>query len=129
MPELKLAVEETRSAGDVLAAWLPRVAVALVFLSVGSEKFGSHGPWIRIFARIGYGDWFRYLTGVLQVGGALLLLVPPLVTVGAALLACTMIGAIVVNIFVLNTGLAAIIPTLLLMVVAFVGWRSVTASR
>jgi hypothetical protein len=29
----------------------------------------------------------------------------------------------------LHTGLAAIIPSLLLAAVAFVGWRSVTASR
>jgi putative oxidoreductase len=124
MPELKLAVEETRSAGDVLAAWLPRVAVALIFLSVGSEKFGSHGPWIRIFARIGLGDWFRYLTGVMQVGGALLLLVPPLVTLGAVALGCTMVGAIVTNVFILNTGLAAIIPSALLAAVVFVGLRA-----
>ena len=33
MPELRLLAEETHSAGDVLAAWLPRVAVALIFLS------------------------------------------------------------------------------------------------
>ena len=124
MPELKLAVEETRSAGDVLAAWLPRVAVALIFLSVGSEKFGSHGPWIRIFARIGLGDWLRYLTGVMQVGGALLLLVPPLVTLGAVVLGCTMVGAIVTNVFILHTGLAAIIPSALLAAVVFVGLRS-----
>jgi putative oxidoreductase len=124
MPGLKLAVEETRSAGDVLAAWLPRVAVALIFLSVGSEKFGSHGPWIRIFARIGLGDWFRYLTGLMQVGGALLLLVPPLVTLGAVVLGSTMVGAIVTNVFILNTGLAAIIPSALLAAVVFVGWRA-----
>jgi putative oxidoreductase len=124
MPELKLAVEETRSAGDVLAAWLPRVAVALIFLSVGSEKFGSHGPWIRIFARIGLGDWFRYLTAVMQVGGALLLLVPPLVTLGAVVLGSTMVGAIVTNVFILNTGLAAIIPSALLAAVVFVGVRA-----
>ena len=124
MPELKLAVEETRGAGDVLATWLPRIAVALVFLSVGSEKFGSHGPWIRVFARIGLGDWFRYLTGVMQVGGALLLLVPPLVAFGTIVLGCTMVGAIVANIFILNTSFAAIIPSLLLAAVTFVGWQS-----
>jgi putative oxidoreductase len=124
VPELKFAVEEMRGAGDVLATWLPRVAVALIFLSVGSEKFGSHGPWIRIFARIGLGDWLRYLTGVMQVGGALLLLVPPLVTLGALVLGCTMVGAIVANIFILNTGFAAIIPSALLAAVAFVALRS-----
>jgi putative oxidoreductase len=129
MPELKLAVEETRGAGDVLAEWLPRIAVALVFFDVGYEKFNSAGMWVRIFATIGAGDWFRYLTGVMQVGGALLLLVPPLVPLGAAVLACTMIGAIVVNIFVLHTGFAAIIPALLLTAIAFVGWRAITASR
>ena len=124
LPELRLVPEERRGAGDVLATWMPRIAVALIFLSVGSEKFGSHGPWIRVFARIGLGDWFRYLTGVMQVGGALLLLVPPLVRFGAVVLGCTMIGAIVANVFVLNTGFAAIIPAALLTAVVFVGWRS-----
>lgn len=122
--ELRLVAAETRGAGDVLATWLPRVAVALIFLSVGSEKFRSHGPWIRVFARIGLGDWLRYLTGVMQVGGALLLLVPPLVRFGAVVLGSTMIGAIAANVFVLNTGLSAIIPAALLAAVVFVGWRS-----
>ncbi|HET6959381.1 MAG TPA: DoxX family protein [Vicinamibacterales bacterium] len=121
MPELRLVAEETRGAGDVLAAWLPRVAVALIFLSVGWEKFSEHGPWIRIFARIGLGDWFRYFTGTMQVGGALLLFVPRLVRLGAAVLACTMIGAIVTNIFILNSGLSAIIPSALLAAIVFVG--------
>jgi len=124
VPELRLVAEETRGAGDVLAAWLPRVAVALIFLSVGWEKFGEHGPWIRIFARIGFGDWFRYLAGTMQVGGAVLLLVPPLVRLGAVVLACTMIGAIVTNLFILNSGLSAIIPASLLAAIVFVGLRA-----
>jgi putative oxidoreductase len=124
VPELRLVAEETRSAGDVLAAWLPRVAVALIFLSVGWEKFDAHGMWVRIFARIGLGDWFRYLTGTMQVGGALLMFVPPLVRLGAVVLACTMIGAIATNIFILNSGLTAIIPSALLAAIVFVGVRA-----
>lgn len=124
MSELRLVAEETRSAGDVLAAWLPRVAVALVFLSVGWEKFDAHGMWVRIFARIGFGDWFRYLTGTMQVGGALLLLVPPLVRFGAVVLASTMIGAVIANIFILNSGLSAIVPASLLAAIVFVGLRA-----
>jgi uncharacterized membrane protein YphA (DoxX/SURF4 family) len=122
--ELNFAIEERRGTSELLATWLPRIAVALIFLSVGSEKFAASGPWIRVFARIGLGDWFRYLTGVMQVGGALLLLVPPLVRLGAVVLGCTMVGAIIANVFILNTGLAAIIPSGLLAAVVFVGWRS-----
>jgi hypothetical protein len=77
MSELKLVAEETRGAGDVLATWLPRVAVAL----------------------------------------------------GVVVLGCTMVGAVIANIFILHTGLAAIIPAALFGVVTFVGVRSVTASR
>src|SRR2546430_2861644 len=32
--------------------------------------------WVRIFDRIGLGQWFRYFTGALQVTGALLVLIP-----------------------------------------------------
>src|SRR5471032_1972812 len=99
MPELKLAVAETHGPIDVITTWLPRIAVALVFLSVGSEKFGSHGPWIRVFAQIGLGDWFRYLTGALQVGGALLVLVPTTTSIGAVVLSCMMVGAVIANVF------------------------------
>jgi putative oxidoreductase len=129
MPELKFAIEQERDRLDVLTTWLPRIAITMIFLSIGSEKFGSHGPWIRIFARVGLGDWFRYLTGVLQVGGALLVLVPPTTTIGAAVLGCTMVGAVIVNVFILHTGFAAIIPAALLGAIVSVGWKSATASR
>ncbi len=50
-----------------IGPWLLRLAVASIFVSSGLEKFGV-GPgqeWIRMFAKIGLGDWFRYLTGAI----------------------------------------------------------------
>ena len=58
--------------------------------------------WLRIFDQIGFGQWFRYFTGVVEIAGALLLLVPATRMWGAALLACTMCGALLVHVFVMG---------------------------
>lgn len=62
---------------------------------VGASKLSSdaHGEWVRIFDRIGSGQGFRYLTDAMQVAGGILLLIPRTLTLGARMLACTMIGA------------------------------------
>jgi putative oxidoreductase len=112
MDELKLTlVEEHRGA---LQTWLPRVAVAVVFGFIGQGKFGAHSSWIQIFDRIGFGQWFRYLTGVLQVGGALLVLIPRTFPIGIFILACTMLGAMAAWIFILGAPFNALIPAVIL---------------
>jgi putative oxidoreductase len=119
--ELKLLEEPKRSAIDVFTKWLPRIAVAVVFLNVGSQKFAAHSMWVRIFAQIGLGQWFRYLTGGLQVGGALLVLVPRTFALGILLLACTMAGAVATWLLVLRVPLNAPIPGVLLVVLVAIG--------
>jgi putative oxidoreductase len=116
MPELKLVVEEKRGAIDVFTTWLPRIAVAFAFLFIGITKFNNdpRGEWYRIFEQIGLGQWFRHFTGVMQVTGAILLLFRPTLTVGAAMLACTMVGAMFVDIFVAHAVGYAFLPLLLL---------------
>jgi putative oxidoreductase len=124
MAEVNLLVEERRSGIDVLATWLPRIALAIVFLDVGVQKFTGDRMWVRVFDRIGVGQWFRYVTGTMQVGGAALLLVPRAVAVGFILVGCTMLGAMA---FWILTGhpFGAIIPGALLVAIAIVGWREV----
>ena len=122
MPELKLLVEEKRGAIDVFTLWLPRIAVALAFLFIGITKFDSdpRGEWFRIFEKIGLGQWFRYFTGVMQVTGGLLLLTRRTLTIGAAMLACTMIGAMFVDIFVQHAVGYAFAPFVLFCIIAAV---------
>jgi uncharacterized membrane protein YphA (DoxX/SURF4 family) len=102
-----------------ILAWGARVAVAAAFVFIGATKFNSdpRGEWFRIFERIGWGQWFRYFTGVVQVTGGLLLLTPWTLTVGAILLAGTMIGAVIVDIFVVGAIGFALLPLILLGVV------------
>src|SRR5262249_24966524 len=94
-----------------ITQWIIRAAVAFVFVSSGLEKFsiGPAAEWIRIFAKIGLGDWFRYLTGAMEIAGGLLLVIPFTTSVGVALLVTCMVGAIVCHLFVLGDPLSSII--------------------
>src|SRR5256714_10481926 len=78
---------------DFITTWLPRFAVAVVFVTVGFSKFRDP-MWVGVFARIGAGQWFRYFTGVMQIAGGALTLVPKLSLVGIGMVACTMAGAV-----------------------------------
>jgi uncharacterized membrane protein YphA (DoxX/SURF4 family) len=95
MPDLNLVVEDRPQRIDLLMMWLPRIAVAIAFLSFGSQKLGNDRMWLRIFEQIGFGQWFRYFTGVMQITGAVLVLIPRTFLVGIAMLACTMVGAMI----------------------------------
>jgi uncharacterized membrane protein YphA (DoxX/SURF4 family) len=75
---------------------------------------------IALFDAVGIGQWFRYVTGSLEVLGALLLIVPGKTAFGAVLLACVMAGAIVAHLTVLHT--AATAPLVLLGLSALIAW-------
>jgi putative oxidoreductase len=118
-PELKLVVEEKRGAIDVFKMWVPRSAIVLAFVFIGYSKFNNNprSEWVKIFAQIGLGQWFRYFTGVMQVSGALLMLTRWTLTIGAAMLACTMVGAMLVDIFVVHAVGFAFAPLVLLGII------------
>jgi uncharacterized membrane protein YphA (DoxX/SURF4 family) len=110
-----------RSRFDILKSWLIRIVASMLFLFVGWSKFSARSQWVQIFAQIGFGQWFRYLTGVLQVGGALMVLIPRLFPAGIVILVCTMIGAMAAWIFFLGAPLNAMIPGALAMGLLAVG--------
>jgi hypothetical protein len=120
--ETERPIEPVPDRLGVLATWLPRAAIALVFLDVGSSKFRDP-MWVRLFDQIGLGQWFRKVTGIMQLTAGLLVLVPSTALVGIALAACTMAGAVVVWITVLRAPANAPIPGTLLAILLVVGFR------
>ncbi len=91
---------ERATAGEprnVVGDWALRGFIGLVFVMVGWDKFDSGSMWPAYFQQLGVGQWFRYFTGVVEMLGGLLVLVPRTVTAGLALLAVTMLGAAVCN--------------------------------
>ena len=111
-----------------LTTWLLRAAVALVFLSVGLSKFRDP-MWVRLFGQIGLGQWFRYVTGIIQIASAVLVLIPRTSLVGMALAACTMLGASVVWLTILHAPWNAPIPGALLGILVAIGIGEYNRSR
>ncbi|HWC98538.1 MAG TPA: DoxX family protein [Candidatus Sulfopaludibacter sp.] len=94
----------TREARGGAVDWCIRGGIALAFVIFGSEKFPS-GPgeqWVKFFQDVGFGQWFRYATGVVEILGGLLVLIPRTAVAGLALLICTMASAALILIFVIH---------------------------
>jgi hypothetical protein len=118
-----LSVSESVPAFDV-RRWVLRMAAAGLFLALGLTKFRAQSLWVRLFAEIGLGDWFRYLTGALQAAAGLLFLAPRTVVAASVLAGGTMVGAALVHLFVLDTGIGgAIVPLALLVFIVVVSRR------
>jgi uncharacterized membrane protein YphA (DoxX/SURF4 family) len=90
------------SKGATWVCWLLQVAAAAIFLMAGSKKLMADPHMVEVFATVGIGQWFRILTGVLEVGGGIALLVPRLAASSAAMLAVVMVGAIGAHLTVLG---------------------------
>lgn len=124
MVDLRFDVDSPPSVTERVIASTPRIALGLAFVLIGTTKFGPHSSWISLFQRLGTGDWLRYFTGIMQVGGGLLALIPRTALVGAVMIGCTMAGAVFVDLFVLRFGPVAVIPFTLLVVSAGVAWQA-----
>ena len=75
---------------------------------------------VEMYDTIGWGQWFRYVTGIVEVGSSLLLLVPSAAAFAALALICTMTGAIIAHLTVLNTPPTG--PIVLLCLSGAVAW-------
>jgi putative oxidoreductase len=98
-----------------LPGWLLSALLALLFLWVGSLKLMSRPVTVQEFAQVGLGQWFRYFTGILEVCGAIGLLIPAFARWASVLLAMVMSGAMVAHLMALHT--PPTLPALLLVLV------------
>ncbi len=83
-----------RGRSGVIALWVVQIALAGMFLLAGGSKLLGAPAMVTLFNTIGVGQWFRYVTGLIEVGSAIALLVPSTAVFGALLLVPTMIGAV-----------------------------------
>lgn len=89
-----------------------RVLLTLAFVAAGIAKLSGAEMMVGTFDAIGVGQWFRYVTGLIEVGAAILLWLPRRQVLAAAILGGTMVGAVLAHIFIL--GAASGIPAVIL---------------
>ncbi|PZN93166.1 MAG: DoxX family protein [Alphaproteobacteria bacterium] len=103
-------------------AWSLQLMAAAIFLMAGWKKLTGDAQMAEVFATIGLGQWFRYLTGGLEVVGAIALLWPRRIALGGAVLTVVMVGAVIAHLTVLG-------GSPLLAIVLLVACLMITAMR
>lgn len=84
------------------ALWVVQVLAAGMFFLAGGSKLAGAPAMVALFGAIGAGQWLRFLTGALEVSGAVALLVPALSGLGALLLVGVMTGAVATHFFIVG---------------------------
>ena len=96
------AVPAVSGKGRLITLWTLSGLIALAFISAGGAKLAGASVMVEMFDKVGLGQWFRYFTGLLEVAGAIGLLIPRYAFYGAVLLAIVMVGAIIAHVAILG---------------------------
>lgn len=91
-----------------------RGVLAVAFFAAGTAKLAGAQMMVDLFGQIGFGQGFRYVTGLVEIAGAVCLLTPRLVGAGAIWLAITMFFAVLTHLIILGDNPAAAAILLLL---------------
>ena len=67
---------QTAAKTRLILTWVLRILLGVMFLGIGIEKLTGTMGTVPFFEAIGWGQWFRYTSGVFDAAGALLILIP-----------------------------------------------------
>jgi putative oxidoreductase len=109
-----------RSIPASIVLWSATIALAAMFVMAGGSKLAGAPAMVQLFDAIGLGQWFRYVTGTIEIGSAILLLIPSLASRGGLLLAATMAGAVITHLFIVPGN--PVVPMVLLVASLAIAW-------
>ena len=108
-----------------ITLWVVQILLAALFAFAGINKLLALQPEVvEGFTKIGLGQWFRYLTGGLELAGAIGLLIPRLSGLAALGLAGVMVGAVFAHVLALPPVALAIVPAVLSVVLVLIARAS-----
>src|SRR3984957_3950529 len=90
------------SVRPVTPAVVLRLGLAFLFFAAGCGKILGVPPAVALFRTIGFGEWFRYAVGAVELCGAVLLTIPSTARTAALGLVGLMVGAAGTEVIVLQ---------------------------
>ena len=108
-----------------IGLWSFQIIIASLMIMAGLPKLTGDPTKVELFQAIGLGQWFRYLTGSLELLGAIGLLIPKLSGYAAVLVALVMSGAVITHLTLLGGSPAIALALFLGSVLVALGrlWR------
>jgi uncharacterized membrane protein YphA (DoxX/SURF4 family) len=96
--------EQTSTAAKIgnVVVWILQILLAVTFVKNGWALFGD--DFVKKFDDIGFGQWFRYFTGALEILAAIGLVIPRICGIAALGLAGIMVGAALTELFLVTNG-------------------------
>lgn len=119
---------QTTGKARIVATWILRVLIGLAFLGIGIEKLTGTMGTIPFFQAIGWGQWFRYVSGAMDTTGALLIFIPRWTSFGAFIITCTVgLGTVLCYTKALFNPTFPLVMTLLAATLVWLAWRPKSA--
>lgn len=84
------------------AAWTLQLALAAVFVFAGASKLLAKHEMVQMFEQVGFGQWFRFLTGFLELIGGLAIVIPNTAFWAAIVLGTVMAGALATHALIIG---------------------------
>jgi putative oxidoreductase len=119
--DVRTKVNIGSAARDALA-WILAVILAVAFAMAGGIKLIGQQSMVQEFAQIGFGQWLRYVTGILEVSGAIGVLIPKFRFWAALQITMVMVGATVTNLAILHLPGTARLTGVLLALCLALAW-------
>jgi len=93
----------------------------LLFVCAGTVKLAGMPFMVQLFYSLGFGQWLRYVTALVELSGGVLLIAGRMEYVAALALAVIMVGATVASVVVFNR--SPIPPLLTFILLLVLAWK------
>jgi uncharacterized membrane protein YphA (DoxX/SURF4 family) len=114
--------ENANSRATNIGLWMLQVVAAAVFAYVGVAKLMAPPTIVQTFTAMGLGATGMYVIGVLELAGAVALLIPRLAGLAALCFVGLLLGAQIITAVVFGLSPLVAAPTIPLLVAVVIAW-------
>jgi putative oxidoreductase len=100
---------------------IAELVLGMLFVAAGLVKLSGMAFMVELFASLGFGQWLRYVTALVELSGGLLLIAGRMEYLAALALAVIMVGATTASVIVFDR--SPIPPALTLIALVVLAWK------